>query len=349
LRLAGAVRPEEKFPVNDRGAPYVTPVHATRLYDDPLVIYCKRWSLFAPNQGPAVDTLHPIVGVLADRPVAWLIPCPWLAEDAWAADGYRQVVAALTTVAPRHRIIVVANTWGEHRHFESLGLESFVANQNQFVDRAIFKPTAAAGGRPFDAVYNARFRRFKRHELAAEIPRLTLVGYEFDAPEFASIRALLPAAHLANELARSTRRLGSAEVNTALNSAACGLCLSAEEGAMTAAGEYLLAGLPVVTTASRGGRDYFLDGRFTRWVEPLASHVAREVAYLVAEQIPPAFIREETLRKFDAANEAFLDAVASRLSLDRALLAARFRARFNHRLALAKPAETLLPERDSCA
>ena len=53
------------------------------------------------------------------------------------------------------------------------------------------------------------------------------------------------------------RDLNTEEVRRILVQSRCGLALSAQEGAMYASGEYLLAGLPVVTTRSRGGRDAF--------------------------------------------------------------------------------------------
>lgn len=298
--------------------------------------------MFNVEAGLEEEPMHPIVGLLAHRDVVWLIPSPWLAEDAWAATIYRRSLASIKSVAPNHRIIFVANTNAEAAHFNRLGLESLVANQNQFADRDLFRPLTSVPYRIFDAVYNARFMRYKRHELARCVERLALIGYSFDAPEFPEIRSMLRSAHLANQKDDKLRLLSEAEVNEVLNLAGCGLCLSSIEGAMTAAVEYLLAGIPVVTTTNRGGRDFFLDGRFTRWVAPDAKEVAREVKNLIDERIPPEFIRAETIRKLDAANEEFLTTLASMLSIPRAPLAAEFTRRFNHRLASPKPIAELL-------
>ena len=308
-------------------------LYATRLYDDPIIIYCKRWSLFDVESGAPDEPMHRIVHLLAGRDVVWLIPCPWLAEDAWAADIYLRTVAAVTRTAPRHRVVFVTNTHAEHRHLQRLKLASFVANQNQFVDRHLFFPARPVEDRRFCAVYNARFRDYKRHHLAAAVSRLAFIGYGFDTPEYAAIRDQMHSAHFANLRDGQPRFLTPSDVNDVLNQSACGLCLSRIEGAMTATVEYLLAGLPVVTTTNRGGRDLFLDGRFTRWVDAAPEEISREAESLEAEQIPPSFIRAETLRKLDSANEAFVTAVADVLSISSSSFGAALRRRFTHRLA----------------
>src|SRR4051812_30625254 len=93
-------------------------LYATRLFDDPIVIYCKRWSMFDVESDLQEEPIHPIVGLLAERDVIWLIPSPWLAEDDWAGSVYRRTVESIRSTAPRHRVIFVANTNAESAHFK---------------------------------------------------------------------------------------------------------------------------------------------------------------------------------------------------------------------------------------
>ncbi|WP_164127899.1 glycosyltransferase, partial [Stenotrophomonas maltophilia] len=65
-----------------------------------------------------------------------------------------------------------------------------------------------------------------------------------------------------------TARLTPEAVNRVYNQAAVGLCLSAVEGAMCASMEYLMAGLPVVSTPSVGGRDVYFDPDYCIIAEP---------------------------------------------------------------------------------
>lgn len=61
---------------------------------------------------------------------------------------------------------------------------------------------------------------------------------------------------------------------------------------MRGAMEYLLCGLPVVSTESIGGRDRYLIGPHVRIVASDADAVARAVRELKAAAIPPLAVRE---------------------------------------------------------
>jgi glycosyltransferase involved in cell wall biosynthesis len=311
---------------------------ATRLFDDPPVIYTQRWVLFDAAQVP-----HPIVHALAGQSVTWLVANAWLAEDGAGAQVLVHNAAAIAAIAPRHRVCIVANTHAEGARLRQLGLTAIVANHNQFVDPRVFRPIGSTRERDFDAVYNARFLDYKRHQLAVGIPRLALIGYSFASDTFAQIKTRVPSAYFANEADDvAPRWIPLSTINEVLNRSGCGLCLSATEGAMYASVEYLLAGLPVVTTANRGGRDLFLDGRVARWVDATPEAVASEVARLVADQIAPEFVRSETLRKIEAAHERFLTDVCAVAGVNRGRLADRFRERFNHCLIAPTPMRVFL-------
>ena len=80
-----------------------------------------------------------------------------------------------------------------------------------------------------------------------------------------------------------------------LNQARVGLCLSADEGAMFASIEYLFCGLPVVSTAGLGGREFFFDPDFTIVVDENPAAIAAAVAELIRRAPRPAEVRERTL------------------------------------------------------
>lgn len=311
-------------------------VFGTRIFDDPIIIFCKRWSLFNV-EGPVsgLEVMHPIVERLRTEAVIWLIPCPWTAEDKWAANVYQRTVDAIKRIAPPHRIIVLANTKAELYNLTVLGFDAIFANQNQFADRRKFFPLLDTD-RCYDAVYNARFRKYKRHHLASQINALLLIGYTFEGAEFESVIDSLPRAAYVNRQANAWNELSMHEVNASLNKAHVGLCLSRVEGAMTASIEYLLAGLPVVTTPNRGGRDVFFDTKYCRWVDSNATDVARAVAHLRAEEIPPAEIRHSTIAKIKEANSEFIYFLAHKLGIDETELRKRFERSMNHRLAEPK-------------
>lgn len=79
---------------------------------------------------------------------------------------------------------------------------------------------------------------------------------------------------------------------------------------MFASMEYLMSGLPVVTTKSRGGRDRYLTPRTSRVVAPRPDAIARAVADYVASPPDPFAIREETLGLVRRDRLAYLDIIA---------------------------------------
>jgi hypothetical protein len=103
----------------------------------------------------------------------------------------------------------------------------------------------------------------KRHELAAQIDNICLIfGMHLgDAARqrFSEVHGFMPHAFLANgnPLAGTDayRYLTQGAVNYFCNRSRVGLCLSAHEGASLASAEYSLAGVPIVSTPSKGGRD----------------------------------------------------------------------------------------------
>ena len=84
-----------------------------------------------------------------------------------------------------------------------------------------------------------------------------------------------------------------------------GVILSKKEGACYASVEYLLSGLPVVSTVSMGGRDVFLDERFCRIVKSNSRSISKAINELRSLKISPNFIRDETLKKLKLHEERF--------------------------------------------
>ena len=110
----------------------------------------------------------------------------------------------------------------------------------------MLRPAAAPGRPRFDAVLNARSRPYKNHWAAVDVDNLAVIDMLGAKPEIACRyhnRAPLDLTAVAGVLQQS----------------GVGLALSFIEGACLASLEYLLCGLPVVSTHSRGGRDTWYD------------------------------------------------------------------------------------------
>ena len=124
---------------------------------------------------------------------------------------------------------------------------------------------------------------------------------------FDQVRAVLPRGTFTHD--PPTKYLNSWEVARNLNACRVGVCLSAVEGAMFAAVEYLLCGLPIVSTPSLGGRDVWFDPKFTRIVEPEPNAIAAAVQELIDLRLDPAAIRAATLARMAEHRQRFTSAV----------------------------------------
>jgi glycosyltransferase involved in cell wall biosynthesis len=250
---------------------------------------------------------------LLGRKVTTLMLVAWTAEHMSAsAQGIIDWRKDFMKYHPDHNIIFLANSYPEYENLKYLGAPVIFCNHNTFVDRNLFKPFSDTIDLKYDAVYNAQFLSFKRHELATAISSLVLIGYNASKENADIVRSALPGATYANfEMDGSFRWLNQPQVNRIYNESSVGLCLSAKEGAMHASMEYLLAGLPVVTTHCAGGRNYFFDGRFVHWVNDDPVAVMKAVDAFVSAKIDREFIRSEVLRKIDYEMERFFEALFS--------------------------------------
>jgi len=215
---------------------------------------------------------------------------------------------------PDIEFVHLCNEPGQVEQFDAFGARAIYCSQNSFVDESAFRLLPDREKR-FDAVYNSRLTPWKRHVLAAEISRLAVIYYPspHDSREASEeIRRRLAHAYYLNHPGGAEYRyLSREEINRGLNAARTGLCLSAEEGAMYASMEYLLAGLPIVTTTSQGGRDVFFEPDFVATVEADPGAVRAAVEELPGRAPAAEDIRARTLAKVWQHRDRFIELVQS--------------------------------------
>jgi len=212
-----------------------------------------------------------------------------------------------------HRILFLLNNLDESREFKKNAIPCKFIHQNALIDSNIFKPNLIA--KKFDVIYNARIDSMKRHYLLKDCQKIGLISayvmnIDSSKQEYLDeLKKNIPHAFMINSN-QSTRienfqfemgfkYLTSKQVNVALNQSKVGVILSAKEGACYASIEYLLSGIPVVSTKNIGGRDYFLDKRFCRIVSSNPKAIKNAVDELISLDISPNFIREETIKKMN--------------------------------------------------
>jgi glycosyltransferase involved in cell wall biosynthesis len=285
-------------------------VPAAVLHDDPLISFSghrREVGIGLPN----------IVGRRLRGRAAWFLISPtWTIEGDEPAKLLRELAVLHRSRNPEHRLIFICNTPEEVDGLQKFGEAAFFYNKTANVPDWIFKPLDGAEPE-FDAIYNAQLVPWKRQELSLGIESCAFLFHRgLPQPDSAASEKAIIAQHAAaapghvfiNRFGKGSApvRLPPAEVNRHLNRARIGLCLSEKEGPMLASSEYLLSGLPIVSTPSVGGRHIYFDEEFCLVVSADPSSVAEAVDALKAKGIPRGYVREKTLKRMEQDRARFL-------------------------------------------
>jgi hypothetical protein len=203
------------------------------LYQDPLIVV-------SASSDQLVDVIPFAAAQSQGKPAYVFVQMYWTAQS-----HLKNILAAAQLCAGQFRnvfLTVMAASPEDEAFFRANGLDAIVSNHNAFLDERKMYPEPGVAKR-YNAIYNGRFNKVKRHELAAKVERLALISafYNVAQDDIARVNALCPGIAFAN-LAPDTggRLLRESEVRRKTNESVCGLALSREEGAMYASAEYLL-------------------------------------------------------------------------------------------------------------
>lgn len=265
--------------------------------DVPVIMTCS--TRYAP-----LGAANYVGAALSDRPAIFLVWLTWSLRPSRRLSWLTTAVSVYRDRRPRHRILILCNEPQERAALIEAGIDAVHFNHNALTEEDVFAPVPGTQ-RTVDAVYNAAMIEWKRRELARLVPTCAHIFYETSElghartlAYIAELRALMPRHDFVNRVVDGRIAfIGRAEVNAILSRCRAGLCLSAEEGAMFASMEYLLAGLPVVSTPAIGGRDVFADPEYWLTVPATAEAVRDGVAEVIARNIPPERVRARTLER----------------------------------------------------
>lgn len=257
-----------------------------------------------------------IADAIGHRRAYFLISPSWHREDPATVAADRAHVRTAQARYPEHRFLFLIATRKELQSYRDAGLPAAICMKGAFVDETVFDVDPSAT-KKFDAIYNAAIAPYKRHELCGSLGSLALLYHRHehfgvhDSERVNRIRALLSRATWINELDGTYRSFLLRDVPYWLNQARVALCLSAEEGAMRAAAEYLLCGLPIVSTPNIGGRDRLADPRYWIEAEPEPSAIAAAVDALIARDIDPHLVRRSTIEKLQGDRARLVNVIAT--------------------------------------
>lgn len=280
-------------------------MHATStnfyvLLEDPLVVVISSGLGLAPGIELAVRHA-------AGR------RCHILVQPSWhlpsQIEELVEAVRVHPTANPRLHFTFLCPTPGDTDFLRTHGLDGLHVHTNAFIDHRIFRPVPQTKRLP--AIHVASVEPFKRHRLAWGVEDIGVITYDWRKQqhyaELVGYRRLGYANFsIVDEHCILGGRLKPAEVASIVAAARCGLILSAKEGQNNASTEYLLCGIPVVSTPSVGGRDAMFDPAHTRIVEPDPRAVEAAVAEYQADAPDPLEIREAVMRKIRGHRRRFI-------------------------------------------
>ncbi len=264
----------------------------------PVTLFCRgRWGRVILMSGLSdnVRMLHLL------RPSDHVI-CFTVGD--YGEGAYRTMRGMIRTFAlDAERVSILCNTLVQVAIARDCGLKAEFCNKNAFIDEHLFRIQPMQ--KRFDAVSNARLAKPKRVHLARLVENLAIIrGHELEPTDYDDPERI-PHAYI------SHRILTPREVVRVLSASRVGLALSSAEGACQASSEYLLCGLPVVSTPSTGGRDiwYGEHNSFVCEPNPLAVRdaVRHLIARLTAGKIDPHGIREHHLAQAHEHRRRFVE------------------------------------------
>lgn len=238
----------------------------------------------------------------------------WSTESISMVSRIKYILSKHKNKYPEHNFFFLCNSKREYKLFRKFDIPCIFCNNSALIDEKIFT-IMLREKKKYDAVYNAQMAWLKRHTLASKIDNLALITY-FDGVKSSNFCYIITKKFLSNAAwlnqpcsSKDNGYLNPAAVTRYLNQARVGLCLSAVEGTMYASIEYLLCGLPVVSTESTGGRDIFFDKEYVKIVDNSKIAVKKGVDEMIKRNISPNYIRKKTLKKMKPHRERFINLI----------------------------------------
>ncbi|MGD1703878.1 glycosyltransferase [Dapis sp. BLCC M229] len=224
----------------------------------------------------------------------FFVYCGWYHSPSFAKEA-EKIFSVLNL--DKKQFFFLYNCPLEMENFAAKGFQGDVINQNAWIDEnLVMRPLNL--DKIYNAIYVGRRSAFKRHFLASQVPQLALIA----GNNHGNTASEIPPYKYLND-----RQLSSEEVCEKINQAYCGLILSETEGACFASSEYLLCGVPVVSTPSKGGRHVWYDEYNSIICEPTPDAVASAVEEFVRNPRYPKRIRQKHIEEAQKYRTKFIN------------------------------------------
>jgi hypothetical protein len=164
-------------------------------------------------------------------------------------------VLSMCNINSDYNIVLLANSIEEKTFFETTTKRHVLfCNHNAFLNENKFK---ILGNLPkfYDLVIDSAFHEYKNVEKANKVENVLHIGYFKFVKRDSDDKVVPSYGKLVNFVNGEYKLLDKVQINTYYNQSQVGGIFSEYEGACFASSQYLLAGLPVISVKSQGGRD----------------------------------------------------------------------------------------------
>ena len=214
-----------------------------------------------------------------------LMPC-YFTEDFFKQN--MNILYQENKILTSNNIIFMCPSNIEIEICNKLNLRCILCNHNAFLDINVFK--IQNNNKIYDAVMNCRPEGWKRPYFAEKISKLAILkGYNIRKNDYYDLTLLNP------DYINNNIRLSPLEVSNIYSKSHIGLIFSEEEGACYSSSEYLLCGLPVISTESKGGRDFWYNDKNSIICEENSESVLKCVNEAI-EKIKNGYFNAEEIR-----------------------------------------------------
>lgn len=206
----------------------------------------------------------------------------------------------------RDRVWFLSNEADVHEKRLAAGFRTTIVNNNCWLDEKRFF-ILEGREKKYDAVYTGRAIDVKRLHLAEKVSSLALLHAGIKPKS-----AIPPAVgyERCTSLYHTDDYLNADQLSQLYNESRCGLVLSRTEGACYTVTEYMLCGIPVVSTvpepgATLGGRQAWLSDDNCLYCLPTATAVAEAVERIIDTPFKPDDIRQTQVSRMQGYRRTF--------------------------------------------
>jgi glycosyltransferase involved in cell wall biosynthesis len=241
-----------------------------------------------------------------------------IVRDSWYPENVAKYVKDFIKRADYdpERIWFLSNTLEIHNARLKQGLNSHFINIGAFIEgEEFFTPSIRKCTKKYDAAMIARFIHYqsaevKKQYLTSGIKKIALLD-----PIYGGLDEEMKNKYTQKKNCAyfNKRRLSPKSVAKLLRQSYCGLILSDTEGICRASSEYLLCGIPVVSTESTGGRDVWYTSYNSIIVDQNEESVVKAVKEFMKNPRDPWKIRNDYLQQAEMFKDRFCRDVLGRI------------------------------------